>query len=106
VWNIVGTGDFNGDGKSDILWRDTAGNLGIWFINGTKIASIAPLGNVPTAWNVIETGDFNGDGRSDILWRDTAGNLAIWFMNGSTVSSVAPLGNVPNDWTVQNVNVD
>ena len=24
------THDFNGDGKSDILWRDTAGDVGIW----------------------------------------------------------------------------
>jgi len=25
VWSIVATGDFNGDGKGDILWRDTSG---------------------------------------------------------------------------------
>jgi hypothetical protein len=22
-WSIVGTADFNGDGKSDLLWRDS-----------------------------------------------------------------------------------
>jgi FG-GAP repeat len=27
AWSVVGTADFNGDGKGDILWRDTAGNL-------------------------------------------------------------------------------
>jgi hypothetical protein len=25
TWTVVGIGDFNGDGKSDLLWRDTSG---------------------------------------------------------------------------------
>ena len=30
-WKIVGTGDFNGDGKSDIFWRNTStGENAIW----------------------------------------------------------------------------
>jgi hypothetical protein len=27
VWKLVGTGDFNGDGKSDILWRAGHGSF-------------------------------------------------------------------------------
>ena len=31
------TQDFNGDGKSDILWHDTSSDVAIWEMNGTTI---------------------------------------------------------------------
>ncbi len=76
AWSIVGTGDFKGDGKSDILLRDTSGNVGIWFMNGAQVTP-AGVGNLATTWSVAETGDFNGDRMSDILWQDTSGNVGI-----------------------------
>jgi hypothetical protein len=42
----VGTGDYNGDGKSDLLWRDAGGNTAIWFMNGATIASTAVIGDM------------------------------------------------------------
>jgi hypothetical protein len=101
AWSVVGTGDFNGDGNTDILWRDNTGNVAIWFMNGTTITSTANLGNVlSTVWSVAGTGDFNGDGKSDIFWRDTSGDLAIWLMNGGTISSATSLGTISPAWTM------
>ena len=34
-WTIAGIGDFDGNGSTDILWRDTGGNVGVWLLNGT-----------------------------------------------------------------------
>jgi hypothetical protein len=45
-------GDYNGDGMSDLLWRDNLGNTSMWFMNGTSVASTAEVGNVPTNWTV------------------------------------------------------
>ena len=98
-WKIAGIGDFDGNGSTDILWRDTSGNVGIWLMNGTQILSTTVLGNVPTNWNVAQTGDYNGDGKSDILWLDTSGNVGAWFMNGTTVSSTTQYGNVGTTWS-------
>jgi hypothetical protein len=51
-WSIVQTGDYNGDGMSDLLWRDNLGNTSIWYMNGTAIASPGAVGNIPTVWTV------------------------------------------------------
>ena len=38
-YKIVGIGDFNGDGKDDLVWRhDTLGYDAIWLMNGTTLA--------------------------------------------------------------------
>jgi hypothetical protein len=50
-WSIVETGYFNGDGKGDILWRDTSGNTAIWFMNGVTPTG-ASLGAVSTDWTI------------------------------------------------------
>jgi hypothetical protein len=105
-WTIAGIGDFDGNGSTDILWRDSSGNVGIWLMNGTQILSTSVLGNVPADWNVAQTGDYNGDGKSDVLWIDTSGNVGVWFMNGTTVSSVTQYGNVGTTWTPQAFSAD
>jgi hypothetical protein len=95
TWSVVGQRDFDGDGKHDWLWRDTAGNVAIWFIDGAQLRQSASVGTVPTTWSIVGTGDFNGDGKGDILWHDTSGNVAIWFMNGAQVTSATGVGNAP-----------
>jgi hypothetical protein len=109
-WDIAGTGDFNGDGKSDILWHNMNGDTSIWLMTGSgsqvQVSSTADLGFIPTSWNVAITGDFNGDGKSDILWSNSNGDTSIWFMNGTSVSSVSDLGVVPSGWTVQGEGAD
>ena len=84
-WKVVGGGDFNGDGRSDILWQNASGQAAIWEMNGAApIAGGSQLvgPNPGPNWKAVATGDFNGDGRSDILWQNTSGQVAIWEMNG------------------------
>ena len=73
-WNAVGTGDFNGDGHSDILFQNTSGQVAIWEMDGTTDRSAAgPVASNPgPSWKAVGTGDFNGDGNSDILWQNAA----------------------------------
>jgi hypothetical protein len=104
TWAIAGTGDFNGDGKSDILWRDaTSGAAAIWLMNGTQVTQAANVGSASfPPWSIPETGDFNGDGKSDILWRNTAsGDGVVWFMNGAQILGYADYGSVSLVWSIQ-----
>src|SRR5262249_29420715 len=33
-WQVQGVGDFNADGRSDIVWRSSWGAVSIWLMNG------------------------------------------------------------------------
>jgi chitodextrinase len=91
-WSIAGVGDFDGDGKSDILWRNGAtGEISIWLMNGATILSRPVFGAVTDLnWGIAGVGDFDGDGKSDVLWHNsTTGSNSIWLMNGATISGGA-----------------
>ena len=94
------THDFNGDGYSDILWRNTGGDLAVWLMNGGAVLQSAGLGSVTSAYSIIGQHDFNGDGKADVLWRDSSGNVSMWLMNGTAISSAAGVSNVASNWTL------
>ncbi|HVH78236.1 MAG TPA: FG-GAP repeat protein, partial [Stellaceae bacterium] len=52
-WHIVATGDFNGDGKSDILFQNTDGTPSIWEMNGTSIIGVGALPNPSSSWHIV-----------------------------------------------------
>src|ERR1700716_3811647 len=82
--------DFDGDCRSDILWRNTAtGSDVIYFMNGLSIMSALTVDTVTDqAWQIQGIGDFDGDGKADILWRNTStGDNFIYLMNGTTIKS-------------------
>ena len=94
---MVGTGDFNGDGNSDILLQNTNGQLAIWEMNGLTPIHQNPLSfNPGPSWKAIGTGDYNGDGFSDILFQNTSSSqTAIWEMNGLTPINQNVVSSVP-----------
>jgi FG-GAP-like repeat len=103
-WKAAGTGDFNGDGKSDILWRNNDGSVAVWQMDGTTVvtSSLTSTPKLDNSWKTAGISDFNGDGQSDILWRNDDGSIALWQMNGSTVtsSSLTSTPKLDNTWKI------
>lgn len=96
--NASAPNDFNGDGRSDVLWTNSAGSVVEWLMNGETPISGIYVGGSP--WTMVGTGDFNGDGRSDLLWRNTdTGSVVEWDMNGGEALSSGLIGG-NSDWVV------
>lgn len=106
MWKVVGNGDYNGDGNSDILWRhNVTGQNHMYLMDGGTITSSLGVTTVPNpdSWKVAGNGDYNGDGKTDILWRHAVtGQNHMYLMDGATVTSSLGVTTVPNpdDWKV------
>jgi FG-GAP-like repeat len=86
-WKIAGIADFNGDGKTDILWHDSvSGVTQIWYMNGGTRAGFSNLDsglNNPdsSGWKIAIVRDFNQDGIPDLFWHHgPSGANQIWYM--------------------------
>ncbi len=90
--------DFNGDGRSDILWRSDSGAVATWNMNDRSYGGLV-IANVSNDWHTAGTGDFNGDGKADILWRNDSGAVATWDMNDRSYGGLV-IANVSNDWHI------
>jgi hypothetical protein len=100
-WQMVGTGDFDRDGWSDILWRhDESGENVVWFLNGTTLVSgtfLDPASLPDTRWKMAGVADFDRDGHVDVLWRHQAsGENVVWYMNGTALVSGTFLPALPD----------
>ena len=108
-WNIVGTSDFNNDGKADVLFRNVnSGQNIVWFTNSDGSINYNNsrwLPTINTEWNIAGSGDFNNDGKADIMFRQAnSGQMSIWYMdnNGNySVNNSSWFRAVSTDWSLE-----
>src|SRR5262249_55204774 len=87
TWVDVQVGDFNGDGKSDIVGRVL--EWGDWWVGLSTGSSFVSTfwghWNLSVTWVDVMVGDFNGDGKSDIAGR--VREYGDWWVALSTGNS-------------------
>ena len=95
--------DFDGDGKSDVLWRNTGnGSNTIWPSANASLRRLIDT-VADRNWKIAGAGDFNGDGQADILWRhSTSGANSIWLSgNLATPQSITAVASL--SWTIAGI---
>ena len=107
-WRVVGSGDLNGDGRTDLVWQhQTGGWVAVWLLDGKQVVATEFLSINQVAdlnWQIKGVDDIDGDGKADLIWQHkTEGWVAAWLMNGSQVLSTQflSINQVPDtDWQI------
>ena len=95
-WSIVGSGDFNRDTQTDLLWHNAStGHTQIWHMNGNRIIGRATVLDekgsqvaVGLPWRIAGSNDFDRNGTADILWHNgSTGHTQMWLMKGHSIVS-------------------
>lgn len=90
-WNtldrVAGVGDFNGDGRDDLVGRVAkTGELYLYPGPGANRATYRTRVRIGTGWrgfdNLSAAGDLTGDGRPDLVANDNDGKLWLYPGNG------------------------
>lgn len=91
---LRGVGDFNGDGKADLLARKSSGG-DLYLYKGTGKSGTGLFSarvKVRAGWTGFNTlaavGDMTGDGKADLLARTTGGTLYLYPGTGKATSEI------------------
>jgi hypothetical protein len=97
--------DFNGDGKTDIVWRNmSTGETVVWYMDGVTFTGSGWLGTIDPVWEIAGVADFNNDTKPDIVWRNSSdGGTVVWYMDGVTFIGSGWLGTIDPVWEIAGV---
>ena len=79
--HVLGLGDFNGDGITDLLLQNDNGAVGAYHTSGENVGwnYFQSLGS---EWSIAGIGDFNHDGIDDVVLQNEQGGYAgIWQLD-------------------------
>jgi len=93
--------DFGGDFHSDILWRDDAGVVALWQMDGVNVLTNTGVGTLPVGAEIAAAdGDLNGDGTSDVLLREADGTVRLWEMDGANIVADTAIATLREYWHI------
>ena len=107
AWQTAGVGDFDGDGRADILMRLANGRWRYYPMDGRQVLPGNGGAALPAdpAWRTAGVGDFDGDGKADVLLRrldgqwdgETGERWRYHLMDGRTVRGAGQPAGLANE---------
>jgi len=78
-WQLQAVGDFDGDGRADLFWRNLRDGRNLAWLGGVPLARMPIATVADVGWRVVASADYDDDGRSDLFWRhEVAGFTSVW----------------------------
>jgi hypothetical protein len=88
------SGDYNGDGITDLVWKMPSSDHLVWIMNaGGTVAATTAFATQSGAWQLARTGadyDADGDGNTDLVWFSGATHV-VYLMDGAAAPTAAIL---------------
>ena len=83
-WEVIGSGNFDGDGKrDDILWyNQNTGGVIVWLIENGAVSSWKQIGS--SSYRPTAVFDRNSDGISDIFFQSGFTSSFFWLINSNS----------------------
>jgi hypothetical protein len=119
-WQIVGLGDMNKDGYTDLIFQNAlADYVGVWYMQGNNqvlgqalITNAASSGFIAGAatrtqsstWKVVGVADFDGDGEIELMFRSAPFNaVSIWKLKNGQFLGALGLPTLANGFEAKGV---
>jgi hypothetical protein len=110
----VFTGDYDGNGISDLLlFKQTQGEMAMYLFGSHSVSrnEVRDDQFLPGSWDpgdfsVVSSADFDGDGFCDIALRHTSGELLLLYMEGHEAQGSFLVSELPQSWSVDGVGLE
>lgn len=95
AWRFTAIGDFDADGRDDILLRHTGGRWRYSSLIGDAVVHASPALTGNWAWRMAGVGDLDGEGGDDILLRHRDGRWRSYTALAERTAAATP--DLPGD---------